>query len=644
MRYFISSVAAISILLTWNAWTQEAAFDFVKDMSYSATVPVNVGPVPEDARYVRFTMQVPEGTELKQLWAVEGLGDGEVWTLECARVILTGESREYFFPLAEEIGRPPWVVDLQGTDIAVLPTRELFLGLTKAPPQGDGKLDPAAVDQLIFLFGAVEGVDPLGLGSYRVAGLQFTSESPVERALAELESVSVEVDARAVLGDVNPIWRDLFMANDVTVSLPERTIRLPDSLPGTRGAFPQDGLDGQFNWGPTEWPLELARRAERIIQCVGRDTPAFLWNPDKPESSEPAQWTAHPGTWREGNLLPPHDMKAYEELHFQTAVHYNVEKRYGIEYFEFWTEPEVLAWYRGSVSDYARMYAAFARGIKRGDPRAKVGCPGLASYNVHWLRAILKHCTANDVPLDFVSFHHYGPHARAFEDHIAHFRRVLLDSEFPRYKDVEIVWSEWNNLIIPSQEAIAFKTSAAHAAFAADSIKHMSDQRVDIATFAFVPGDEKLWKGAGLFLGDQKTPKPVYNTLRLFTAMEGTRATRVKADVSSDEGLGLCAFATKAEEHVAVAIWWNLEIPDPPGLSRTGTLRVTRVPFSGAAILERYLIDENHSNYHAGPEHQDLEKVEERSVRIRDGTLEIPIEVAVSSVQLFKIIPASVSE
>jgi len=290
------------------------------------------------------------------------------------------------------------------------------------------------------------------------------------------------------------------------------------------------------------------------------------------------------------------------------------------------------------------MYAAFARGIKRGDPNAKVGCPGITNYNIPWLRVILKHCVAHDVPLDFISLHHYGSHARAFGDVMVHLRN-LLESEFPKYKDVELIWSEWNNQIVTSsEEAIAFKSTAAHAAFAADALGHMTDAGVNIATFAFAPGDDKLWKGMGLFLPDQKTPKPVYNTLRLFTAMEGTDALRVDAKVNADEGLGIGAFAVKADEHVAISTWWNLEIPDPPGLNRTGTLRIAGIPFSGEATLERYLIDDHHSNFAAGSEHQDLERVETTGVTVTDGTLEIPIEIAVSSVQLFKILPASAFE
>ena len=175
----------------------------------------------------------------------------------------------------------------------------------------------------------------------------------------------------------------------------------------------------------------------------------------------------------------------------------------------------------------------------------------------------------------------------------------MVGKEFPKFKNVEILWSEWNNQIVPYEEAIEFKSTAAHAAFAADSIKHMADQNVDMATFSFVPS-EKMWKGMGLFLDDQRTPKPVYNTLRAFAAMEGTDAERVHAETSVDRVVGLNAFATKAREHVAVCVWWNLEIPDPPNLSRKGNIVITGIPLSERAVLEEYLIDETHSNFRGG--------------------------------------------
>jgi len=631
LRFLALTQAAALASVAFCASGEEVLFNILKDQSYAAIVPVKVAPVPEGARYIRFMMQVPEGTELA-LYAEEGRGDGELWVIETRLMVLTEQKTEYFVPFTEEIGRPRRVIDTADADVMVGPLRAIGTVPHRDQPEGDGRLDPASVDKFVFFFWGINGVDMLGIGSYRVEDMQFVPESPFEESLDRLDRLEVDVDASKPLGELNPIWRDLFLSNDITARLPQRAVRIP--VFGIAHAFPQDGPNGQFNWDEADAMVEEAkRRGEFVIQIVGRDTPPWLWDPDKPESKERA-WSG----WRSGNLMPPVDMKAYEELQYRMARHFNVEKGYGVKYFEFWTEPDGWSWYRGPLADYVKMYEAFARGVKRADPSAKVGCPGLANYNIHWLRLILEYCDSHDVPLDFVSFHHYGSHARAFGDHIAHFR-AMIAKQFPRFKDAEILWSEWNNQIVPYEEAIAFKSTAAHAAFAADCIRHMADQHVDMATFSFVPGDPELWKGMGLFLPDQKTPKPVYNTLRLFTAMEGTQAERVQAQVNVDECLGLGAFAARAKEHIAVAVWWNLEVPDPPGLEREGTLTMHGIRFTGQAVLERYLIDEAHSNYKAGLQHQNLEKIEEESVMVIDGSVEIPLQIGVSTVQLFKISP-----
>jgi len=620
--------------LLWTALTahgEDLVFSIMKDQSYAAAIPVNVGSVAKDARYVRFMMQVPEGTEL-DLYAIEGRGDGELWVLDTRVLILTGDKTEYYFPFTEEIGRPGWAVDTSDAQAIVVSMRTLETSGRKDAPKGDGKLDPTAVDKLLFILRGTNGVDMLGAGMYRVEGLQFVKTSPFEKAIENLHEVNITVDANQSLGRVNPFWRDLFLSNEITAKLPQRAVRIP--VFGIVRAFPQDGPNGKFKWDEADAMVEQAKKhGTFVIQIVGRDVPRWLWDADRPES-DTYVWSG----WKAGNLMPPVDLKAYGELEYKMAKHFNVDKKYGIKYFEFWTEPDGWSWYRGPLSTYVRMYEAFARGVKRADPKAKVGCPGLANYNIHWWRVILDYCTKHDVPLDFASFHHYGSHASAFGDHIAHFRNMVA-GEFPKFKNVEILWSEWNNQIVPYKEAIAFKRTAADAAFAADCIKHMADQRVDMATFSYVPDDPNLWVGLGLFLDDQKTPKPVYNTLRAFAAMEGTDAERVRAETGADEILGLNAFATKAKEHVAVCVWWNLEIPDPANLSRRGKITVSGIPFSGDAVLKRYLIDETRSNFKAGPAHRDLEAVEEKRVTVMDGKLEIPLEANVSTVQLFKIRP-----
>jgi hypothetical protein len=624
----ILSIAAVSGVPETDA--MDVLFHFHKDQSYSAVAYVDVGPVPSDAKYLHFTMRVPECTDFA-LYAEEG--DGEVWALDVVRVVLSGASKEYFIPFTEELGREPRMPNIEAGAIAVTPYA-LSVKSTPLPkrktPRSDGRLSPSSVNRLYFFFKGVTGLGTLGTGVYKAWNLQFVSESPFERSLAALDRLSVKVDANKSLGHLNPIWRDIFWSTEATASLPQRAVRIADSSPGTLRAFPQDGPDGEFNWKGVDRILKQSlERAEFAIHVMGRDVPVWLWDPEKPESSRD-YWAM----WKRGHVMPARDLKAYEELQYRAVTHF-VEANFNVTHYEFTTEPDEPLWFLGTAEEYNEMYAAFARGVKRANPQAKVGCPGLLNYNMHWLRSILRFCKSENVPLDFVSFHHYGTHARAFGDHIAHFR-ALVAAEFPQYKDVEIMWSEWNRGLM-HDESVAFKRTAANAAFAADSIRYMADQDVDIATFAFAHWGA-FWKGMGLFLQDA-TPKPVYNTLRLFAQMEGTQTLRVPVHVAADDALGIGAFAAKADEHVAVAVWWNAETPYRNGISRQGTLQIGGIPFSGPATMRRYLIDENHSNFNAGSEHQDLEMVEERSVSISGEVWEARIEVAPSCVQLLKLTP-----
>lgn len=74
-------------------------------------------------------------------------------------------------------------------------------------------------------------------------------------------------------------------------------------------------------------------------------------------------------------------------------------------YFEVWNEPDLKGFFRGSQKDYFHLYEVTARALKSADSSLRVGGP--ATSGCHWIREFKDFCQKGNVPLDFLSTHHY---------------------------------------------------------------------------------------------------------------------------------------------------------------------------------------------------------------------------------------------
>jgi xylan 1,4-beta-xylosidase len=108
------------------------------------------------------------------------------------------------------------------------------------------------------------------------------------------------------------------------------------------------------------------------------------------------------------NVTPPKDYQAWAALIHQLVAHW--VRRYGVRevakwFFEVWNEPNLKAFWTGSMQDYFRLYRVTAAAIKKVDRSLPVGGPATARDG--WIDEFVDFCRASRVPLDFVSTHHY---------------------------------------------------------------------------------------------------------------------------------------------------------------------------------------------------------------------------------------------
>lgn len=74
-------------------------------------------------------------------------------------------------------------------------------------------------------------------------------------------------------------------------------------------------------------------------------------------------------------------------------------------WFEVWNEPDLGVFFAGSQKDYFKLYQVTARAVKEVDSHLKIGGPSTSACR--WVEEFMAFCRENDVPLDFVSTHHY---------------------------------------------------------------------------------------------------------------------------------------------------------------------------------------------------------------------------------------------
>jgi xylan 1,4-beta-xylosidase len=156
-----------------------------------------------------------------------------------------------------------------------------------------------------------------------------------------------------------------------------------------------------------------------------------------------------------GNVTPPKDYKQWSIL-IRTLVAHWVE-RYGIDevsewFFEVWNEPNLKAFWTGTQKDYFKLYRLTADTIKKVHRSLKVGGPATARDG--WIAEFVEFCEVRDVPLDFVTTHHYPTDALGHEDddtetQLANSERGVLrqwaQDTRRRVSTRPLYYTEWNS-------------------------------------------------------------------------------------------------------------------------------------------------------------------------------------------------------
>jgi xylan 1,4-beta-xylosidase len=336
------------------------------------------------------------------------------------------------------------------------------------------------------------------------------------------------------------------------------------------------------------------------------------------------------------NVTPPRKHPYWQALIRRLAEHW--VERYGTTevrrwYFEVWNEPNLKDFWDGTRKDYFDLYLATARILKEADAELRVGGPATAQNA--WIPEFLEFCRAENVPVDFVTTHHYptdvvGGPGEDTEASLAKVPRGTLHTQAVRARreagDRELYYTEWNT---SADQRDPLHDQPWAAAFVARTVLDVCDLVDGYAFWTFSDiFEEKYFPslpfhgGFGL-LTIHGVPKPTYRAFQLLHDL-GDERYAVEGDHETVD-----AWAVRRRRSLTVVLT-NHAMPRRPIRHESVRVSIRGGGVPGRAVMRR--IDEDSANPVAAwramgaPEYPSKRQVEELLAASEVRTEAIAIE------------------
>ena len=245
--------------------------------------------------------------------------------------------------------------------------------------------------------------------------------------------------------------------------------------------------------------------------------------------------------WK-GNVTPPKEYGDWATM--VKALLSHLIERYGrdevVEWpIEVWNEPNLSGfWKDADMEEYFRLYEHSAKAVKEVDPEFRVGGPAICGVDdERWLRSFLEYVSANRLPLDFVTRHHYtieppdrvGHYAYAKLHEIEESFRMLevsreIVDSFDQFSGMEIHITEFSTAYVPD---CPIHDTNLNAAYIAMMLSRLGDKHASYSYWTF--GDLFEEKGVPFtpfhggfgLVTNGGIPKPTFWTFAFFKRLSG---------------------------------------------------------------------------------------------------------------------------
>lgn len=311
-----------------------------------------------------------------------------------------------------------------------------------------------------------------------------------------------------------------------------------------------------------------------------------------------------------GNVTPPADYNEWAALIKMLTQH--LVDRYGIEevrtwFFEVWNEPNLKYFWAGTQEEYFKLYEYSARAIKSVDSHLRVGGPA-TSINA-WIPEMLDFCRNGNVPIDFISTHHYPTDDplwknnglsleeffERFGDELGKYERGILRKMTLKARSeagkLPLYYTEWNtSAMLPDPIHDDSYSAALIAKTIADN-----DGLVDGYSFwTFSDLFEERAQYTAPFHGGfglqtiHGIPKPIY---RVFEMLHQLGSERLSVTCASDSTVEV--LATRGESELKLLVY-NHNVPNDEIREEEIEVKLQGIMPTGAVTLRR--IDSRNAN------------------------------------------------
>lgn len=374
-------------------------------------------------------------------------------------------------------------------------------------------------------------------------------------AAAEPE-ITLRVNAAQSLGALPGTYRPSVMMSFADANAVNAFLSLPGSIGAVRVTLePLMTESATFSDFKARLAREagglrtLAQRGSDIIITMAR-MPRWLASRRSEASLGASGWTI-----REGS--PPRDYAGLEELGFAIATIFNRDHGF-TPWYEFWNEPEAKIFWSGSSDELFRSYEAFARGVRRADPSAKVGGIAVSGWGERrqgdpagappMLRAFIERA-GKGMPLDFVSWHNFGQFPEEGWVGAVTVRDWLsaagLPPETPQFVTEWNRWRTFPEWVDPGRDVVE------GAAYLLAALAPIEGAGIRGHTFASLQdfndmAPNKAFSGDfGLVTRNPTVRKASFCAMQMLARLDSNRVgVELAADIAAAEGIGAVATAT----------------------------------------------------------------------------------------------------
>lgn len=228
---------------------------------------------------------------------------------------------------------------------------------------------------------------------------------------------------------------------------------------------------------------------------------------------------SEPKNWEEWALIVQKTIERYSGI--STRLCGQVTNSWLTDiYYEVWNEPNIEPfgkWQIGSRNrDYAKLYLYSTMGALRSKNvnRFFIGGPAIADLEKKWLLNFLQFVYAQNLRLDFLSWHHYSSNPEDFTADVTKINSWLSTEPYNRFFYLPRMITEWgfDDKVNPITHT---EIGASHTLA---SIRNFLDLKINAAfLFEIKDGQSPSW---GILTYDGKE-KPRYNALKLLNLLEG---------------------------------------------------------------------------------------------------------------------------